>query len=423
MADRRALQDFSLSMHRFLTESVWQSLCSESLQPTQKCEALFEHCFELLGLQCPSENTFACMVALVHLQKAWSSFEAFTALHAVKAQWRSFTKRKNKRLTRVGDEAPYQAMLPASYEELPQFMQDGFGDQRPAPCPVQECKLLDSMHAVPLRRTNTHAPSAPVAGPDRAAPEAGFAAGAAAVVTAVMQQAMRGAAPSRGELAIEYLAPGTSKSTMPSRQSSQASSQEKPLEEPRREACLALPAPLECSETDAVTAEAAPADTAEVACPESAPDLVRVPVLANTDQGSEAVRQALDAALQARDSRKTQGPAWKRPAASSAAAHAKTPARKRPAGQAEAVQRQRMKRPAAAGSSQSGRVEKRPAAAKPAAKRVVGRKLSDARHCVTSRAYHAAYNLKMAATGSEAFAKHTARLAGRRAGADWDARQ
>ena len=144
MADRRAMQDFSLSMHRFLTESVWQSLCSESLQPTQKCEALFEHCFELLGLRCPSENTFACMVALVHLQKAWSSFEAFTALHAVKAQWRSFTKRKNKRLTRVGDEAPYQAMLPASYEELPQFMQDGFGDQRPAPCPVQECKVLEA---------------------------------------------------------------------------------------------------------------------------------------------------------------------------------------------------------------------------------------------------------------------------------------
>ena len=204
----RALQDYRL-MHNFLTQPLWNALLNPELRESQRADALFEHVFAL-GLRCPSEPTMGVMAGLVSLTQQHTAFQSHALLATVKVQWKSFLKRKSEILRLVGDQTVYLSVLPQNWVTLSAPHRELFEATGPAPCPIADADLLARTLSIPLRRSNSSAPSAvrPQAAMQNQDPTSAWMAGASAVVSMLTNRSSAGEPSSgsaRGDIPIEYL--------------------------------------------------------------------------------------------------------------------------------------------------------------------------------------------------------------------------
>ena len=207
-SSRRPLQDYRL-MHNFLTQPLWNALLNPELRESQRADALFERVFAL-GLRCPSEPTMGVMAGLVSLTQQHTAFQSHALLATVKVQWKSFLKRKSEILRLVGDQTVYLSVLPQNWITLSGPHRELFEATGPAPCPIADADLLARTLSIPLRRSNSSAPSAvrPQAALQNQDPTSAWMAGASAVVSMLTNRSSAGEPSSgsaRGDIPIEYL--------------------------------------------------------------------------------------------------------------------------------------------------------------------------------------------------------------------------
>ena len=119
-------------------------------------------------------------------------------------------KRKSEILRLVEDQSVYLSVLPQTWMLLPGPHRELFEATGPAPCPIADVDLYARTLSIPLRRSNSSAPSAvrPQAAQQNQDPTSAWMAGASAVMGMLMNRSSAGEPSSvsaRGDIPIEYL--------------------------------------------------------------------------------------------------------------------------------------------------------------------------------------------------------------------------
>ena len=133
---RRKMQDYT-NFPCFLTKKEWQNMCNA----LSAREASMEVCgflYNQLRLRCPTEPTYASMVAVVAAaQRIDSQFELSTTLQTVKKVWNSQKKRQGKE---SAENEEYLLHLPATWDQLPEEIRQSFHDTLPLSPMKQPCR-------------------------------------------------------------------------------------------------------------------------------------------------------------------------------------------------------------------------------------------------------------------------------------------
>ena len=145
---RRSQQDF-LYFPYYLTQDLYEILKDEKRSPTAQLVAICEHAARL-GLRNPTEQTNACLIALVHLldSPVMSPKDFFTLLNKNRSLIRKCLKQCQP--------PTYLLQLPKRFEDLPSDLKAlAFpGSERPMTSQFDVEGFLEKVMRYPLRKTN-----------------------------------------------------------------------------------------------------------------------------------------------------------------------------------------------------------------------------------------------------------------------------